>query len=205
MIKNILFDLGGVLYHINYQKTISAFAKIGDEKFKANYSQFNQDKIFDEYETGVISTKEFVHQLQRMLPNSSSKEIIAAWNAMLIGMPKEKFEYIKELSKKYNLFLLSNTNKLHMQNVNKSIKEELGIEDIGSYFTKAYYSHEIKMRKPHVKTFKWVLTDANLKAEETLFVEDTIQHIEGAKKAGLKIHYFKSNSSFKDFDPDKAL
>ena len=205
MIKNILFDLGGVLFHINYQDTIDAFEKIGGNNFKENYSQFNQDSIFDDYEIGHITTKKFVSTLQKVLPNSTEKEIVAAWNAMLMGMPKEKFEYLKKLSEKYNLYLLSNTNELHIESVNKTLKEELGIEDIGSYFTKAYYSHKIHMRKPYHQTFEWVLKDSNIKAEETLFVEDTIQHIKGANNAGLKTHHFKSNSSFKDFYPDKAL
>jgi FMN phosphatase YigB (HAD superfamily) len=205
MIKNILFDLGGVLFHINYQATIDAFKKIGGKEFQENYSQFNQDRLFDDYEKGLISTDIFVSELQKVLPNSSKQDIINAWNAMLIGMPKENLLQLQQLSKHYKLYLLSNTNALHIESVHAMLLNQLGVENLRSFFSKAYYSHDIKKRKPHPETFEWVLKDANIKAEETLFVEDTIQHIEGAKKAGLKTHHFRSNSDFKAFSPDKAL
>ena len=203
-IKNILFDLGGVLFHIDYQITINNFLKIGVNDIKQNFSQFKQNSIFDNLETGVITPEHFINSIKKKYPKLSSEKIIHAWNSMLIGLPKENLELLKKLSKKYRLFLLSNANYIHIEEVNKKIKSKYNLNSIDIYFEKAYYSHIIGKRKPDEKTFKWVINDANILAEETLFIEDTIQHIEGAKKANLKTHHIESNSSLASIFPDIA-
>ena len=203
-IKNILFDLGGVLFHIDYQITINNFLKIGVNDIKQNFSQFKQNSIFDNLETGVITPENFINSIKKKYPKLGSKKIIHAWNSMLIGLPKENLELLKKLSKKYRLFLLSNANYIHIDEVNKKIKSKYNLNSIDVYFEKAYYSHIIGKRKPDEETFRWVINDANILAEETLFIEDTIQHIEGAKKANLKTLHIESNSSLKSIFPDIA-
>ena len=203
-IKNILFDLGGVLFHIDYQITINNFLKIGVNDIKQNFSQFKQNSIFDNLETGAITPENFINSIKKKYPKISSEKIIHAWNSMLIGLPKENLELLKKLSKKYRLFLLSNANYIHIDEVNKKIKSKYNLNSIDVYFEKAYYSHIIGKRKPDEETFRWVINDANILAEETLFIEDTIQHIEGAKKANLKTLHIESNSSLASIFPDIA-
>ena len=204
-VKNILFDLGGVLFHIDYQRTIDAFKKLGITDFEKHFTQHQQNDLFDAFETGKISPAVFVKTLQKSLPDCSDKEIINAWNAMLIGLPQEYLKFLEDLGKKYRLFLLSNANEIHIQFVNEYLQKNLNIPSINQFFEKAYYSQEIGMRKPHKSTFEWVLNDANILAEETLFIEDTAQHIGGAKQAGLKTHHLESNSAIIWLFPGIAL
>jgi glucose-1-phosphatase len=204
-IKNILFDLGGVLFHLDYQRTIQAFQDLGFNEFKDYFTQFKQNPLFDAFETGKISSEVFISELQKELPEASSTEIINAWNAMLIGIPSHKLQLLKELGKHYRLFMLSNANEIHLDFVNQHLKEVHGISCIKPLFEKAFYSQEIGLRKPHATTFEWVLKEAGIQAEETLFIEDTIQHIEGAKSVGLHTHHLKSNEEFSPLFPGIAL
>ena len=114
-IKNIIFDLGGVILDINFQATINAFAKLGISNFSRLYSQKSQLKLFDEFETGHISSDEFVKEIQQIHSVQISDEhIIIAWNAMLKGIKKNKLDYIKNLKSNYRTILLSNTNEIHI-------------------------------------------------------------------------------------------
>ena len=171
-INNILFDLGGVLFHIDYQRTINAFKKLGIADFEKRFTQHQQNDFFDAFETGKISQNVFINTLQKCLPACSDQEIINAWNAMLIGLPKQHLKILETLGKNYRLFLLSNANEIHIQFVNAFLKKRYNIPSIIQFFEKTYYSHEIGMRKPHISTFEWVLKDSNILAEETLFIED---------------------------------
>lgn len=203
-IKNILFDLGGVLYHIDYKLTKKAFENLGVKDFDTHYSQQRQNKLFDKLETGKISPKEFVFKMQEILPEQSEENIINAWNALLIGFTNENLKLIEALSEKYCLYLLSNTNAIHIDRINRELKEQYGKPSLDVFFKKTYLSHEIGMRKPDAETFEWLLRDANIKAEETLFIEDSIQHVESASKVGIKTVLWPSNKPIKGFFLDKA-
>ena len=204
-VKNILFDLGGVLFHIDYQRTIDAFVKLGITDFEKYFNQHQQNDLFDAFETGNIKSEIFVKSLQEYLPASSYQEIVDAWNAMLVTFPQDYLKFLEGLRKNYRLFLLSNANEIHIKFVDAFLKKRYNISSINQFFEKAYYSHEIGMRKPHKSTFEWVIKDANILAEETLFIEDSAQHIEGAKQAGLKTLHLESNTTIISLFPDTTL
>ena len=204
-IKNILFDLGGVLYHIDYGITIKAFERLGIKNFHKHFSQHQQNNLFDQLETGKISNTDFIKEMKVLLPNCTKEEIINAWNGLLIGIPKENIQLLKDLSKQYRLFLLSNTNLIHINQINKLLYEDYNLKSLDPLFDKIYLSHQIGMRKPNRETFEWVLKDAGILAHETLFIEDSIQHIKGANKVGIRTHLWNSNEPFKGFFLDKAL
>ena len=205
VIKNILFDLGGVLYHIDYELTIKAFEKLGIKNFHMHFSQQQQNNLFDSLETGKISDEGFIKKMKVLLPHCTREEIINAWNALLIGIPQENIQLLKTLSKQYRLFLLSNTNSIHINRINKLLYKDYNLKSLDPLFDKVYLSHQIGMRKPNSKTFEWVLKDAGILAQETLFVEDSIQHIEIANKLGIQTQLWVSNEPFKGFFLDKAL
>ena len=204
-IKNILFDLGGVLYHIDYGITIKAFEKLGIKNFHNHFSQQQQNNLFDQLETGKISNTDFIKEMKVLLPNCTKEEIINAWNGLLIGIPKENIQLLKDLSKQYRLFLLSNSNLIHINQINKLLYEDYNLKSLDPLFDKIYLSHQIGMRKPNRETFEWVLKDAGILAHETLFIEDSIQHIKGANKVGIRTQLWNSNEPFKEFFLDKAL
>ena len=204
-IKNILFDLGGVLYHVNYGLTIEAFEKLGIKNFHEHFSQQQQNSLFDRLETGKISDDGFIKEMKTLLPNCGREEIINAWNALLIGFPQENFQLLKDLSKKYRLFLLSNTNSIHVNRINKLLYNDYNLKSLEILFEKVYLSHKIGMRKPNCEIFEWVLKDAGILAQETLFIEDSIQHIKSANKVGIQTQFWVSNEPLKEFFLDKAL
>lgn len=195
-IKNIIFDLGGVIINIDYKLTSEAFFKHGAFNFDKVYSQSQQDSLFNDYETGKISSEEFRKILQSKLDISiSDTQFDDAWNAMLLDLPIKRLEFIMELKQTYNVFLLSNTNEIHLKKVFEICQEENGFGTFNNSFDKEYYSHIIGMRKPNIDSFLHVLNNNNIVADETLFVDDSLQHIIGAKSLGIHTIYIDKNKS----------
>ena len=188
-LKHIIFDLGAVLYDIDFKKTAKAFTNIGFGDFDSMYTQYHVDEIFEKLEVGRISNAAFCEALIQKNVNVVSKlQIIDAWNAILVGWRKESVDYLQTLATKYDLYLLSNTNAIHQEAFLKSFTEETGKKDFNSFFVKAYYSHEINLRKPNNYVFEFVAADAKIKPEETLFIDDSYPNIDTAKKLGFKTH-----------------
>tara|TARA_B100000925_G_scaffold146490_1_gene109716 strand:- start:427 stop:1044 length:618 start_codon:yes stop_codon:yes gene_type:complete len=199
-INALLFDLGGVIVDLDYNKTIEAFEAIGLEDAEHLYNQFNQSKIFDEFEIGSISREEFMGLLQEKIPQKvSQSKIKEAWNAMILGFEKSKLEQIKRYSEKIPCYLLSNTNEIHLEYI-QTLLQEVPFKNLELLFTKCYYSHIIGRRKPHRETFEWVLNDMGSSPEEVLFIEDSPQHIRGAEKAKIKTLHFTNGRRLEDVD-----
>jgi len=188
--KNIIFDLGGVLLDIDYQKTIDAFEKLGLSQFEAMFSQFKADALFEKLETGHISEADFYAAIKERteLP-LSNEEIDHAWNALILHFRTESLQVLEHLSADYKLYLLSNTNSIHLKCFKKLFTRETGKPLLDAYFTKAWYSNEIGLRKPGAAIFEFVLQQAGLKAAETLFIDDTWMNIETAANMGFKTHH----------------
>ena len=170
-IKSIIFDLGGVLLNISYQNTIDEFEKLGVDNSSAFYSKKSQTNIFNLLETGEISENELIREIQSSCKSATRKQIIFAWNSMLLDLPKNRTNLLKNLKEKYQLFLLSNTNSIHIKEF-KSRLGEVKYSKFYNLFDKVYYSHEIGVRKPHSEAFLLVLDENNLKEKEVLFIDD---------------------------------
>lgn len=185
-IKNIIFDLGGVLLQIDYSKTRNAFIDLGITNFDDFYKQDFVSKLFEDFEIGAISPIEFYDEF-RKVTNSKliNNEIEIAWNAMLGSFWEDRLDWLTQLNKQYKIFLFSNTNEVHynafMDNYNKIYINK----PFTNYFIKDYYSHILGERKPEKSSYIKLLKDQNLIASETLFIDDTLKNIEGAVAAGL--------------------
>ena len=185
-IRNIIFDLGGVIINIDYNRTAEAFKNLGMKDFDAIYSKAKQAHLFDRLETGELAEEMFHEEMYNYLPQGiPADKITAAWNAMLLEFPASRMDFIYELKKHYRLFLLSNTNSIHLKEFLRMADVQLGSDRFENAFEKVYYSCSIGMRKPDTEIFEFVLKENGLTANETLFVDDSAQHIEGALKAGL--------------------
>lgn len=198
-IKAIIFDLGGVILNIDYNKSIEAFESLGMENFHNVFSQASQTGLFDDLETGQISAQRFINcLLPHLKKGTSPNQVVHAWEKMVLNVPKENLDLLLKLREKYKIFLLSNTNEIHIPHVRRkwAVASELPMED---FFDKIYFSHEIKMRKPHPEIFQYVCEDQSLKPETTLFIDDSIQHIEGAKKIGLHTKHLKAPETIIQF------
>ena len=185
--STILFDLGGVILNLEYNRTIDAFKKIGKENFETLYTQAQQNSIFDQFETGEISEEKFRNYIRSIIGEHLSDEVIDdAWNAMLLDLPLERIELLLALKEKYRIYLFSNTNAIHLRKFQEIIGKEHGSKTLlESVFHKTYYSHLIGQRKPNVSAFQFILKEQALKPEEVIFIDDSIQHIEGAASIGI--------------------
>ncbi len=189
VLKNIIFDLGAVLINIDYKKTEKAFVELGFDNFSDMYNQFSANEIFEKLETGKISNEDFYNIIINTCKNPiSAAQIKHAWNEILLDWRTESLHYLKVLSKQYKLYLLSNTNAIHQEAFFENLKIETGIIDFNSFFTKAYYSHEIHLRKPNNDIFEFVAKDTQLNIEETLFIDDSFNNVNTAKSMGFKTH-----------------
>ncbi|RPE13503.1 HAD family phosphatase [Chitinophaga lutea] len=186
-IKNIIFDLGGVLLNIDYQLTNKAFTDLGVRNFTELYSQFHANTLFEDLETGKVSEEDFIAQLKPHIPGHvTGDQIIAAWNAMLLDYPVARLQLLQQLRQHYNLYLLSNTNAIHLKEVNNILGRSRGIPSLAAFFDKSYYSHLIGLRKPEKEAYQLILDENNLRPEETLFIDDTLPNVEAAKALGIQ-------------------
>lgn len=189
-IKNIILDLGGVLLNIDYHLTINAFKNLGIKNFDELYSQANQNNLFDNFETGHIKDHEFIDGIAKSIKNDISKEeLINAWNAMLLDFPIERLHFLLQLKEKYSTVLLSNTNTIHLDFFHNQLKEVHQIESLDNHFKHTYFSCEMGLRKPNPDIFLEVCKREGFDPSETLFIDDSIQHVDGAKKAGLHAYH----------------
>ncbi len=198
-LEAIVFDLGGVILNIDYTRTEAAFDRLGFNTFGKSYSQVAQSALFDRFEKGGIQADEFRYQLQELGQfKASEQDIDDAWNAMLLDLPGERLELLSELAAEYSLFLLSNTNIIHITELSNYLTRRFGMSDLSSIFKKEYLSFEIGMRKPDAEIFEWVVKENKLDPAKTLFIDDSIQHIEGAKECGLQTHLLQKNQTILD-------
>ena len=200
-IKSIIFDLGAVLLNIDYQKTIYEFEKIGIEKSSKFYSKEKQNNIFNLLETGKISDEDFVKEIQLLCKNTKREQVIFSWNALLLDLPKERIELIKKLKQDFHIYILSNTNSIHISEFRKKLGE-IKYQEFYNLFDKVYYSHEIGFRKPNKESFQLILDENNLKANEVLFIDDSPQHIEGANKLEIQTHHLSDTEEITTLFPD---
>ncbi len=190
LIKNIIFDFGGVLLDVDYFATEKAFEQLGIPNFGPMFSQASQSTLFDQLEIGTITPEAFCEQFREKTSSKlTDEQITQAWNAMLGSMPQERVQLLIDLKEKYRIFAFSNTNAIHMKAFTKTLKEENGINDFPAMFEKAYFSHQLGMRKPHPEGFECIISENSLIPAETLFIDDTARHVEGAKKVGIQGHF----------------
>jgi putative hydrolase of the HAD superfamily len=153
-------------------------------------------------EKGLISTKCFIQSAQQFFAyNLAENDVINAWNSMLLDLPENRLKLLQELKKNLNLFLLSNTNEIHITFFENEMKKRGQLETFYDSFEKIYYSSRIGLRKPDLGCFKYVLKENNLIAEETLFIDDSIQHIIAADELGLKTYHLQKNEEISSIFP----
>jgi putative hydrolase of the HAD superfamily len=204
-VKHIIFDLGGVLLDIDYSRTEIAFNKLGINNFGEIYSQLQQTNLFDEFEMGKIEEEEFIQTLKAYASdNVTDEQITEAWNAMLLNFSLQRLQLLNQLRIYYDLVLLSNTNSIHEAAFTKILKRDHNTA-LSFFFDKVYYSHKIGLRKPMKEIFEKVLADCNFIAEQTLFIDDSPQHIKGAKEIGIQTIFLEKGMTIeKDIFKRKA-
>jgi putative hydrolase of the HAD superfamily len=199
-IKNIIFDFGGVVLDIDFSATQKAFEDLGVTDFDRYFTQHHVNDLFERFEIGAISPEEFFDEFREKtnLP-LTDLQIENAWNAMILHFSKERMNRLAEIGKRYNTYLFSNTNKIHTDAFDELCKKEIG-KPLKSFFIKTWYSHEIGMRKPYPASFLALLEKENLRTEETLFIDDTVENIDGARLSGLQTIHLTPPKTILDLD-----
>ena len=197
--KNIIFDLGGVLLNLDFNRTEKAFAELGLNDLESIYSKSKQEQLFDVFEKGEMSAAQFRNEMRKYLhENTNDEQIDQAWNAMLLDLPIERLELLHKLKNDHSLFLLSNTNEIHFNSFTSYFAKAHGRKDLSHIFINEYFSHKVGMRKPDAEIFKYVLKENGLDPAQTLFIDDSVQHIEGARKIGVNARWLEKGESILD-------
>lgn len=198
-IKNIIFDWGGVIINIDYNRTRSAFIDMGLTEFENHYTQFTQSSLFDMLDVGEISGEDFFSEILKEMPDGISiEQIMDAWNSMLLDFPEENYRLLKAVKDKYRSFLFSNTNEPHLGYYFKKLEKWYGITEMDPLFEKAYYSCRFGMRKPDTEAFRRIIEENELVPSETLFIDDSIQHIEAARETGINAYHLQAPEKLTD-------
>ena len=191
-IKNLIFDLGNVLYDIDFKKMNAAFTSIGIEGIDQHFTLNKSHKLFLDLEMGFVNEQEFYDGIRALvnLP-LSNEQIHFAWNALLVGFRKTSIDWIEQNNTKYNTFLYSNTNQIHHDYFIAEFENIVAAYPFVSLFKKPYYSHEMGMRKPDPASFIYILEKEGLAPAETLFIDDNEPNIIAAASVGLQVLHLK--------------
>jgi FMN phosphatase YigB (HAD superfamily) len=196
-IKNIIFDYGNVIFGLDFSKSQQAWKELGIDNAQDFYSHKVQDPVFTAFERGDIDAAGFRKQIREITgkPNLTDQQIDHAWNSLLVGVAEGNHELLLSLKPKYRTFLLSNINEIHFDHIMNYLKSDFGFEGNDHLFEKIYYSHLLRKRKPEAEIFQQVLIENNLDPAETLFIDDSPQHIESAKKLGINTYLMTAPDS----------
>jgi glucose-1-phosphatase len=205
-IKNIIFDLGGVIIPLDQAKTLEAFNRLSYMPFDDLYNSDSPNELFNKLDKGEISNEHFFEELRRALRYEGPDEnLMNAWNAMLLDVPEERLDVLVEMKQNYQTFLLSNTCEPHIAAFEHDLYIRHGVRNFNDYFDKVYYSCRIGMRKPDPGIFEFVLTENNLKPEETVFIDDSVQHVKAAGTVGINSYLLPPNTEIGDFLTELGL
>jgi putative hydrolase of the HAD superfamily len=190
--KNLIFDLGNVLYDIDFKKMNEGFTSIGIKNIASHFTLNQSHPLFLDLEMGFINEQAFFDGF-RVLSNLplTNDQIITAWNSLLVGFRKSSIAWVKEHQLKYPTFLYSNTNQIHCDHFIPEFEKEVADYPFESLFQTPYYSHKMGMRKPDSASFQYILDKEGLIAGETLFIDDNEPNILAAASVGLKVLHLK--------------
>lgn len=200
MIDTIIFDFGDVFINLDKEATPLALKKLGLKEWNSNLFTLNLD-----FEKGKVSEMEFILGIQNYIPNATFSQIKEAWNAILLDFPLYRLEFLQMLSKKYKLYLLSNTDSIHID----YFQNQTGISfyrDFYQCFERVYFSFELGMRKPDSNIFEFLIKKHNLAPKKTLFVDDNLENIKSAEKLRLQVwHLQKGKEDVIDIFANKII
>lgn len=200
-IKNIIFDLGGVLLNIDFKLTSNAFKNLGVNHFDEMFTQHFSNPLFELLETGKIDETAFYEAFRKEagLP-LSNEQIQAAWNALLLDFPPERIKWLEKIASQYRIFLFSNTNQIHYDCFKLNFSNAFDGKNFDDFFEKAYYSQFLGLRKPYPESFLAILEDQGILPSETLFIDDTYKNIEAANQLGFQTIHLQSPTTVLDLN-----
>lgn len=198
-IKNIIFDFGGVILNINALLTYKKLEQLGPARLFESNDFALQDELLVDYEKGLVTSKEFRERVKEKIgSNVDDCKIDEMWNAMLLDIPKERIVLLNKLKTSYPTFLLSNTNEIHYMEYTRQLKLVHGYSSLSELFHKTYFSFMMHLNKPHKEIYEFVINENFLNPSETLFIDDSLKNIEGARAVGLLTHHLTGTQTIND-------
>ena len=186
-IKAIIFDLGKVIIDLHYDRTVIQLAKLSGLEV-AELNQFLvSSEVLKTFEIGGMPENDFREQVCTLLSiKLTDEEFDTIWNSLLGEISKARLDKLLELKSEFKTFVLSNTNAIHLRSFNRTLYEAHGFEGIDQLVHKAYYSHEVGMRKPNSNIYHFVLDEVGFAPKEVLFIDDRLDNIKGAREIGIR-------------------
>lgn len=204
-IKAIVFDFGGVLLNLDMSKTERAMGQLLGKEIHAPYPPYYQELVLG-IERGELSVEQFIWRVQNLCPKvPEAREVVDAWNAMLCGWDRDRFDLLAELKQQYSLYLLSNTNAIHIDYVFRELKEVYGQEHFSDYFEKCFYSNQLGAWKPYEKIYKLVEEQIPFEHEEFVFIDDNKNNVAGAQAVGWQAIFHPTNADLRITLADQKL
>ena len=191
-IKNIIFDFGGVICDLDISRTEKKFAEMGVKKFDRDHPITEMNDLIRRFEGGRVSIQEFHDGLKKFFTRPvQDNEIDEAWNALLLEIPEARIRLLEKIRKDYRIFLLSNSNAIHYNKYLSGFTDKFGYKNFDELFEKAFFSFQLQLQKPDREVFEYVLKAGGMNPYETLFIDDTLRHVEGANKTGINGYHLK--------------
>lgn len=198
-IENIIFDFGGVIIDIDPVLTIKALEKLGFHDIEKLKTKDFYRKVIFKFEKGIDTPAVFRNKLREYLRmDLADQQLDDAWNALLYDIPEERIRIIEQVKKHYPIYLLSNSNEIHYDLFVRDLQLRFGYREFDELFDKAYFSFDLHLAKPHEEIFEFVINQRHLIPGKTLFIDDRIENIEGARKAGLKTYHLATPQCIRD-------
>lgn len=205
-IRQIIFDFGGVILDIDPQQTINALQSMGVEDVDIFNTRSFQEDVIAKFERGIITPEQFRERVRQHIGKDiCDQDIDDAWNALLLDIPKERIKVLEQAKNNYDIYLLSNSNEIHYDIYVRDLQLRFGYREFDQLFHKAYFSFDLHLSKPNIEIFEFVLNQHNLIPEETLFIDDTLMHIEAAQKTGLKTYHLVKPERIRDLFKEGIL
>ncbi|TRZ70299.1 MAG: HAD family phosphatase [Bacteroidetes bacterium] len=191
-VRNIIFDFGGVICNIDIKRSEQKFRELGFRGFNPAYSVEEGQDVFRRLEGGKITIPVFLELLKKHLdPGVTDEEILNAWNEMILDIPAERVRLLEEIRKYYRIFILSNSNEIHYNRYLDDFRKNYGYRSFTDLFEQTWFSFQIHLQKPSKEIFEYVIRAGNLDPAETLFVDDSVQHIGSAGNVGLRTYHLQ--------------
>jgi glucose-1-phosphatase len=186
-IKAVVFDFGNVIINIDVEKTVLAFSELTFKSTTRIKQLFADAEVFKKYETGFYSDDEFRDVIRQILSYPlNDQEIDQAWNALLLDVPKKRLDFLESLKMKYSIYLLSNTNNIHIEQCRQYFRTKFGITNFETIFNETFLSYKMGLWKPEYKIYDAVINKIGLKPQEILFLDDNQDNIDAASDLGIQ-------------------
>ncbi|MCV9386498.1 HAD family hydrolase [Reichenbachiella ulvae] len=198
-IKAIIFDLGGVIINLDEVATVKAFAELANHSVEQVMQHYQISDAFKQYEMGLISSEAFRQEIRTMMNTEATDSAIdQAWNAMLGAIPIERLQLMLDLQQNYEVMVLSNTNEIHEQAFNQTLRNVSGKNSLHDFAHQVYFSHRLNLRKPNKDIYEEVLRQSGFEAKDCIFLDDKKENLIGAESVGLHtFHVATPNDIFK--------